>query len=400
MKKTFLITLIALLSIFSLNAQRYVSTTASNYTGTGYVAGRGTAASPFVGDLDTIFSNAPANSTTILSAGQFYIKGNYTYFLKAGQKIIGQGKDVTVIKRDSRYFGRAEMFITYASEVDIESLTLDINATGAEPYVLGGIQMYGDHNTIAHVKAINASGSWTNSAECFVLFQQCFTTPSLNPIGHNRIFDCEVSSTHGDYIAGIAVDSEGEAEFNDVELPLIVGTEPAWLTAYQVGGSYNARVIHNLANGGTASFYTDTSWETNLTIAYNTFRNSRMGIYLSKGGVVGFDGVNINNNIIELNPNSLGGWGGSGIVVWGNGGTYNVTVNENIIRYSSFPTNMTASNLGRYGIIVISDYFSNIKVLNNTMASDMSLSLSTLSGPSTNGIIQNNTDINGNIIGW
>ncbi len=359
--------------------------------GTGRVNGNGAYTNPYVGDFDTVLSNAPSFTDIHLLPGTFWTVARNSYSLKAGQRLLGSGIDISIIRRDPKLSTNGcALIITFQDGVEVSDLTVDCNATNHEVGAFNGINLYGSHETIRRVKCINPSGDWDSKAEMFALGIGGLTT---NYCSHNLISECHVAQVRGNYGNGIGIfGQQAMIESCLVEFPPMNNTQPPFFYAYGAGKSVGATISHNTATGGSIGFYTDSYWDTNLTIAGNMFIGARQGINISKSST-GVYGLNILNNTIELAPRTSR-YAGCGIALWATNGLFNVNITGNLIHFQNDITYPLNRGLAALTISTnAATNVTNLKVIYNTVGTNMTVHAGT-----TKGVFIGNTDTRGNLI--
>jgi hypothetical protein len=354
------------------------------HAGSGTLTGGGTASNPFSGDFDLILSNAPDHAELRLLSGVFWTQA--TSNLKEGQRLLGCGKDITIVRRDPAFNGAVNLS-TMANNVEVSDLTADCNATGSEPYAIAGVHTGGNHETVRRVKVINPSGSGATGSECFAIFINDLSANKANKAySGNLVTECEVAQVKGDYVCGVALLSQGVVEKCRVELPPYTGTNGyPMFNAYQATESVNATFMNNLAIGGYISLYSDSFWETNLTIAYNQFLGASQGINITKAST-GIDGVTVVGNVVELSPLATASSPGAAIRLWGGAGMKNATVSGNLLR------NPGQSPMDGITFRVYSN-LANLKIIYNTLDTNLTITTGT-----PNCVFTGNTDTSGNLL--
>ncbi|HZL43325.1 MAG TPA: hypothetical protein VFD66_08590 [Verrucomicrobiae bacterium] len=310
----------------------------TNALGSGFIAGSGDIIRPYYGDFDAILNSLPSHTTIHLLPGIHFTKG-YEFTrgdaaLKAYQKVIGAGIDVTTVRRDRRFHpdtadNEGELW-SAADGVEVSDLTIDANGSESDLQKNNAVGLRGSYCAVRRVKAIHTSGNLAKEQECFPIF-----VGDPVKVG-NMISECEVSSIRGTYCTAIAVLGQGVVSHNRVFLPVMTNMAQGIFQGYQANGSRNALIDGNICDGGVSGFETDTLSETNLTIMNNAFRNVLCGVVLIKTGNWNLDGVAIRNNVIEL-AGGIPNRAGYGIVVRNEDRTgkvhcRNITISGNMVR--------------------------------------------------------------------
>jgi hypothetical protein len=343
-----------------------------NQPGTGVILGSGEITNPFHGDFEAIINSLETNTTIHLLPG---IHDAGEVALKSNQKLRGAGIDVTIVRRDPRRHGDMQvdgLIWSRGDGVEVSDLTVDSNANGTELNKKNAFYLIGSHCAVRWVKAIHNTGNLARGQECFPFF-----IGWTNSVG-NEVSECEVSSVAGSYCTAIFLAGQGVVKFNRVFLPPFTNVDSIY-TAYQASGTRDALFLGNTSDGGRYGFETDTSSETNLTIADNYFHNVCAGIVIAKGPGQGWgvDGVSIINNVIEISTN---------IPAWTGNWTYGVMIRDgdktgrdvyqriavvgNTLRYCN--NGGIGTQAGTVGIVVTAavptnSNVVNVRILGNTM---------------------------------
>src|SRR6266545_1331384 len=169
--------------------------------GTSSATGTITCARTFF-QFDEIMNSVAANTTIHLGSGGFETKGQRegtadAWQPKSGQKIIGSGMDVTVLKRVCASVANSKHSVIgtagYIDYFEVSDLTLDCNLAGQtiygytfSPISCAGIAVSGSHLNYRRVRVINF-GSLHPDLECFVLW-----SAGSNPDGNPEPTDCVI----------------------------------------------------------------------------------------------------------------------------------------------------------------------------------------------------------------
>lgn len=317
-----------------------------SYTSSTNKFGSGTLSDPYYGAFDKIMNDIPAYSRIHLLPGIFYTKGNRQFsgdwFMQAGQKVIGAGKYVTIIKKDNTvsdagYDIEGIAFAdTGVSGVEIADLTIDCSGTGSENRKRNGVTFKGSYSAVRRVSVINAVGILGQNKESFPIF-----LASGYATTGNIVDDCEVANVKGDYVSGIVV--SGDAIVRNCHIyfpPITTYTSGQVATIHQgltMADARNMLFDGNYVYGGREGVYTDTGVITNVTFVNNYLINVYQGLYLRPAGSI--SGVKILNNVIELNRDIAGtptsDWFPRGVCIANFSGSVpmqHVQVNGNTIR--------------------------------------------------------------------
>jgi hypothetical protein len=264
----------------------------TNAAGQGWMLGTGAMTDPFYGDLNKIVRSLTTNTTIHLLPGTHYNSNDLV--LAAGQRVLGAGIDITTVRRIVNKSGY--MFFTRRPGVEICDLTVDAGGNSSNKWANHGVCLEAGNSAVRRVKVLNVSGNYAGKHEAWAI--------SVGAAGDKIgcvVSDCIATNFQGDYNDGICLAGRGMVEDN-----YVFGSNQG---AYGSYWTENAVFTHNLAESCGNGFYTDTGWETNLTIAGNTFKNVTNGIWISKARTNGFVvvGLTIKDNTIELSPN-VGKW--------------------------------------------------------------------------------------------
>ncbi len=278
----------------------------TNALGTGFIWGSGSITDPFYGDFNAIMGGLPTNTTIHLLPGIHYTSGYEIqpgdFTLKANQKVIGSGIDVTIVRRDVSIHPETTQnegeFFSSADGIEISDLTVDASGVTGNTYKNNGMTLSGNYCAVRRVKIVNLSGNTATHGG-----QESFGV-NLGNIGMlgNIISECEVSSAQGDYTSAFLFAGQGVVENNRVLFPIATPTSNPSFFAYTTAYSQNAVFTGNFSQGGYVGFRTDTGTETNLVVIANIFKDVGDGIFIGKSTNSGWlvDGVLIKDNIVEL----------------------------------------------------------------------------------------------------
>lgn len=274
------------------------------YTSSPGWAGTGAITNPFYGNINSIISSLTTNTTIHLLPGTFLNTNDIT--LLAGQRLLGAGIDTTTIRRAVTPTG-GNMIYTTGTGVEVSDLTVDANVTSSNNWANNGVVLAGEKCAVRRVKVVNVSGNLSSGHEAIAI--------NLGGLGYlgEVVSDCEVTNLQGTYTDGIGLTGQGVVQNNRVYGASLFGYGTSW--------TENGLFSHNLAESCPSGFYTDTGWETNLTIVGNTFRNCGGGVNITKGAGNGYTvvGLAIKDNTVEINTN----WSGNvGIFLWNHETTF------------------------------------------------------------------------------
>lgn len=260
----------------------------------------GTLDNPFDGStatkFDSIMNSLPPNSTIHILAGTYQTYGGTGWQLKSGQKILGSGKDVTVLQMAP---GASSGVVVWGmsslcTNVEVADLTCDCHYTsGSVSY--NGVEIDGTGTIVRGVKVINMASYDSNFSENWGISLDGEGIP--NSAG-NIIEDCEVSQwLGGGAISALSISlASGVVRDNHVVLTAAGGANQG------INGSEATSVVieGNYINGADNAVYGDTSGCTNIIIAHNQFINCVQGItyYGSQRR-----NITIADNVIDLSSN-------------------------------------------------------------------------------------------------
>jgi hypothetical protein len=255
-------------------------------TGNIYPSG-GTLANPLDGSTEAKFDenmkNLPENSVIHILAGTYETWGSYAWSMQTGQKILGSGRDNTILQlplgTPQHSVGTSVIYSQgIVTNGEIADLTLDCNWQG-QGYTYGGISIDGTGNIVSRVRVIHCGFTAGVSSEAFGIGLDNNNLPTSQG---NIIEDCEVSEFSGgpgitaivmcgtptNYMTGIIRN-------NVVILPASssvdgFGINGSWVSDMLVEGNY----IYGALNG----IYSDTGGWTDSRILNNTLRNCFNGV--------------------------------------------------------------------------------------------------------------------------
>src|SRR5262245_14547706 len=168
-----------------------------------YTADLGTLSDPLYGStqakFDGIMGSRPVHSTIHILPGTYQTRGHLGYSISDGQKIIGSGRDVTILQLVPGITALVMSTCCNSTNVEVSDLTLDCNYTSGS-YTRNGIVLNGSHNAVRRVKVIN--GAQFDTFEFFGIILD--VAPGVTIGQGNLIEDCEVSHMAGP--GGTAID--------------------------------------------------------------------------------------------------------------------------------------------------------------------------------------------------
>jgi hypothetical protein len=247
----------------------------------------GTLANPFDGSdqtkFDTVMSNMPPNCAIHILAGAYETWGQVNWGVKTGQKIIGSGIDVTVLRFAANVpiTTNGPSVIANAggpvTNVEVSDLTVDCNYTGqAESH--HGVGLDGTENAIRRVKVENPGYYPGSSTEAWGID---LVNSSLPYSAGNIIEECEVNPLAGGHnITAISLDA-------GINTPIsgIMRNNRVFLTpdpdgaqiAFDCSWATDCQVEDNYVDGADGGFVTDTGGSTNIIFAHNIFKDVYAG---------------------------------------------------------------------------------------------------------------------------
>jgi hypothetical protein len=356
----------------------------------------GTLDNPFVcvtqPQFDRTMSNLPPNCTIHILAGTYPTHGSPTgYSLKTGQKVMGLGIDVTILKLapntpdNTCVIGSIGGY--FGTNMEISDLTCDgnyQNQNGAAVTYCGAT-LFGTHNTIRRVKVVNLAKYGGNSEAWGIVLNE-------NNIGDstgNIIEDCEVTEFQGGK-PGQGISAFSLNGYPNNPISGIVRNNRVLLRpdGYHPEVAFNNNDVHdcvyqsNYVDGATFGFYGDTGGSTNVSVVRNTFKNVIEGVSLFN---VYRQKMTFSQNKILLATNSV-----SSEIAFNIQGTRvtNLSVIENRVSWDNAPSR------GSKG------YFLNINDVSGLLVTDNQVD-ETLSNQfwgelsTSNLIFKNNHDLNG-----
>jgi hypothetical protein len=314
----------------------------TNAAGTGFIWGSGAITNPFYGDVSAVINALQTNTTIHLLPGIHYTSAGLT--LKAGHRLLGAGIDTTIIRRNTYVGFNSDGVYSAADGAEVCDLTVDASGSSTNIYVNGGVVLDGNNSAIRRVKVINCSGDLANATEAIAL-----AVGSSGGVGC-EIIDCIATNFQADYTDGVGLSGQGIIKNNRVY---------DCLNGYLTSFSENGVFVNNLADRTGNGFYTDTGWETNLTIIGNTFRNVVNGINITKSGGHGWMviGLSIKDNTIEIDRSVASNQWTLAINLWNQETSWvpwkRISIMGNTLHYfntfdnsTTFPSSGCAVNLG------------------------------------------------------
>ena len=263
------------------------------WIGTNTASGNlGTSDHPFVcvtaAQFDRTMSNLPPNCTVHILAGTYSTHGSpAAYSVKTGQKVIGSGMDVTVLKLvPGTPDNTAVLRSSPGSNMEVSDLTGDANYQGqnGSAITLHGIILFGSRNAIRRVKVINLAKYGGNSEAWGIVLDSGDVADSTA----NVIEDCEVSDfqggSPGQGISAFSLNGTPKHSISGVVRRNRVSLQPeVYHPVVALNNAYTSDCVYqeNDVDGATFGFYGDTGRSLNVLVARNTFKNVIEGVSLS-----------------------------------------------------------------------------------------------------------------------
>lgn len=285
------------------------------------------------GNFDYNLGHIPPYSTIHIMPGTYQVDGDGR--VRSGQKIIGSGIDVTIVRIIPSAPNGATVFLQngVVTNVEISDLTADAN------YISGninrnGVDLEGTMNAIRRVKVVNTGAFSTNVInECGGVNINNYSLPDSEG---NVIEDCEVLNHKGGDLTAIGFAGGRTSGENGTGISGIVRNNKVILQGHGAGlnfsWTHDVLVEGNYVEGAGSALYGDTGGSTNLTVVNNTFKDSSScGVFLANSGrnnmtfafntieLAAFDGTNAqvafaldgwDTNILIFGNNVL--WKGAG----------------------------------------------------------------------------------------
>lgn len=366
-------------------------------------ANLGTLDNPYDGStqakFDMVMSNMPPNATIHILAGTYETWGSYNWFIKTGQKIIGSGRDNTILQfpPGTPEYG-AGNFIIYSYYIltnsEVADLTCDCNWNGGG-YTYSGVGLNGTGNIVRRVRVIHCGYTSGVNSEAWGIAVGNGSIPTSQG---NIIEDCEVSEFAGGHNITAISESGSWTNYcsgimrNNV---VLLSPDPVGAQFAFGSGAWGSDILieGNYVNGADDAVYGDTGGTTNLIIAHNFFNNCFQAI--NWDNAVRYN-ITVEFNNISLTPRSgivdaaFNFWGGSVL-----GGFTNVIIFGNTIGFYDSPSNNVMA------IITGQDPVTGLVFANNTVDPLIGSNQATYSIYFTNvsnANMYNNTDMYGNYV--
>jgi hypothetical protein len=273
--------------------QKVTTVVGEFWIGTNTASGNlGTSDNPFVCVTETQFdrtmSNLPPNCTVHILAGTYSTRGSpAAYSVKTGQKVIGSGMDVTVLKLvPGTPDNTSVMGSSFGTNMEVSDLTCDGNYPGqnGSAVTLHGITLLGSRNAIRRVKVINLAKYGGNSEAWGIVLDSGGVEDSTA----NVIEDCEVSDFQGGLpgqgISAFSLNGTPKHSISGVVTHNRVSLQPeVYHPVVAFNNAYTSNCVYqeNYVDGATFGFYGDTGRSLNVLVARNTFKNVIEGVSLA-----------------------------------------------------------------------------------------------------------------------
>ena len=255
----------------------------TNATGNFYTGGTGgTIDNPYDGssqaNFDANMAAFPPNSTIHIMPGVYQTAGDGGsiggYKLKSGQRVLGSGIDITVLKFCLTSSGVIMDTWGGGTNNEVADLTCDGNNQAND-----GVWLDGTGIKIRRVKVVNLV--CRSSSEVFGILISNYGLPDSTG---NVIEDCELSSYGSTQsvsaiclTGGLDTPSiSGIVRDNKVFLPM--GTAGCCMFGINSSWTHDSLIEGNYVNGGHVGCYEDTGGATNLIVAHNHFVNVGCGV--------------------------------------------------------------------------------------------------------------------------
>jgi hypothetical protein len=250
----------------------------------------GTLDNPFDGStrakFDAIMSLMPPDATIHILAGTYETWGSHDWQMQSGQKILGSGRDNTILQLSPgtpQYLAGTSVIASWLPQTNAEvaDLTVDCNWHGGG-YTYGGISLNGTGNMVRRVRVIHCGDTLHTNSEAFGIG---LNNGSLPVSQGNIIEDCEVSEfSGGPGITAIIMSGSPTNYMSGIirnNVVLLPGSP--YVNAFGINGGWvsDALVEGNYVYGALNGVYSDTGGWTNTLIVNNTFRNCLHGISIA-----------------------------------------------------------------------------------------------------------------------
>jgi hypothetical protein len=265
--------------------------------------------------FDTLMDAVPKNRTIHLMAGTYQTWGMAGYRIKSGQKIIGAGRDSTIIQMasdvppqawgDNICVMQSQCVYPLNSGIEVSDLTLDANYQSGSTNGRGGITLYATDSAIRRVNWINGAhidgNRMTSESWGFLI------NGGTNNSSDNIIEDCEISNYHDGALSGFALCVECVEDTTNTTIGGIIRSNRAYMT-----GSTNLSICilsgagmkgvlfeENYVEDAKQGFHIDTTGMSNVTLRRNTLKNVWIGFIMC---ALAQDNITFSENSILLDP--------------------------------------------------------------------------------------------------
>lgn len=329
----------------------------------------------------------PPNSTLHVLAGTYETHGTaYSgvgWNVKSGQKIIGSGIDVTIIRLKSGTPDNNWVFGTISganSNIVVSDMTIDCNYNSGA-YTYHGMLLRGKGHTIRNVKVKGLAKHTTSNSEAWGLVIS--PAPFADSTG-NLIEGCEVSGFSGDVVSAISFNGGATNEISGIiRNNHLLFTQIAGQKVIAINGSWTHDILieGNYVEGATVGYYGDTGTSSNGIVVHNTFKDCPHGVVLR--GAFRQNLTFAYNNISLTNRADLGGIA-SGFSFLSDGTYDNMVIVGNRVSFrGAYSSGTQALDLENQTATLI---------LNNYFDPDLSVALN-----NTQGYVFNNFNLDGSL---
>jgi hypothetical protein len=296
-------------------------------------ANLGTLDNPFDGStrakFDAIMNLMPPNATIHILAGTYETWGSYDWQMQSGQKILGSGRDNTVLQLPPgtpQYLAGTSVIYTALplTNAEVADLTVDCNWHGGG-YTYGGISIDGTGNIVRRVRVIHCGDTLHTNSESFGIGLGNATLPVSQG---NIIEDCEISEfSGGPGISAITMNGSPNGYMSGIirNNVILLPGNPG-VSAFGINGGWLSDVLveGNYVSGALNAVYSDTGGWTNTLIVNNTFRNCLHGVSIDpannplKNLKIAFNKIDL--EVTNENCVAFDFWGGdwTNVFIFGN----------------------------------------------------------------------------------
>jgi hypothetical protein len=315
-----------------------------------------------------------------VAPGLYPIRCDGTPLLKSGQSIQEIVPNSVTIQRDNRpEWAANNQPVVYGlgDDITVLGLGLDANGSDTDNYVHSCLRIQGARSVVSGVRGLNASGVWNGqNGECFAFFIE----------GQDGVMrDCRLSQVKGypsplspviiprGWVGGFC--SNGTVENCFVDYPLLRdNAHPPFFYGFQASNSNGGRFINCRQRGGSSLFYADTGSNSNLRISGCVAINVMQGIVIVVQPNSVLDGLQVDNNVIELSTTATWETGSNAIAVSGGGACLNFRATGNLARYVGGAQGPIGNIDELIGIGVVTATRSGTVIVNNQVDADFDMS--------------------------